>query len=558
MQATGGQFARTGPSLRHVLFILSPTNSVSHSAGPLADAIQTLNPEQMQSVPANSPIRVAVIGAGCSGLAAAIRAIDLASSAGRALELRVFEAGPAVGGLVASQRIGDYFVERGADSFITNKSAGVAMCRRLRLESRLIPTDPRFRQSFILSGGRPVPTPAGFQLIAPTRIKPFLKSPLLSWRGKKRVLAEPEIPRRTDTGEESVGAFVRRRFGNEAFDRVVQPLVGGIYTGDLDRLSLAATFPRFAQMERRVGSILKALRRQRSADTSGARYGLFVSLPGGMAELLDGMATEIRRDHYVLLNSRVDAMSRGPSGEWRLRVAGETLLFDAVIVALPAYHAAPLVAVLDAPLAESLDAIEYSSSAIVVSGHRLADVRHPLNGAGLVIPRVERRRILAVSFASRKFPGRAPDGRVILRTFLGGALQLEQLAHDDATLQKIVLEELGEILGVQGTPDFCEVVRYPRGIPQFVIGHLDRVAQIEAIVNELHGLALAGNAYHGVGIPDAIKSGVSAAEKVWTDLTGTAVPPFIETRDHDSIATHSPSGDDLADSGHHSAAGLTQ
>jgi protoporphyrinogen/coproporphyrinogen III oxidase len=511
----------------------------------------------MSSVPDQPPIRVAVVGAGFSGLAAAIRVIDMAAQAKRPLALQVFEAARDIGGLVATQKIGDYLVERGADSFITNKPAGVAMCRRLGLESRLISTDPRFRQSFILRGGRPVPTPAGFQLIAPTRIGPFLKTPLLSWRGKKRVLLESSIPRRENGDEESVAAFVRRRFGDEAYERVVQPLVGGIYTGDLERLSLRATFPRFEQMEQRSGSVLKAMRSQRTTDASGARYGLFVSLPGGMGELLDAMRAEVAKSQQIAMNSRVENLSRGLKGEWTLTAGERSSRFDAVILALPAYHSATLLAPTDSSLASDLNSIEYSSSAIVVSGHRLAEIRHPLDGAGLVIPHAEKRRILAVSFASRKFPGRAPEGHVVLRTFVGGALQSDQLSQDDEALKRIVLEELREILGVEGGPDFCEVVRYPRGIPQFVIGHHDRVGRIESTVGQLRGLSLAGNAYHGVGIPDAIRSGVVAAEKVWGEIAGSEVSPG-NARSEDSIASLSLPDHDLAESGHHSAAGLTQ
>jgi protoporphyrinogen/coproporphyrinogen III oxidase len=216
-----------------------------------------------------------------------------------------------------------------------------------------------------------------------------------------------------------------------------------------------------------------------------------------------------------------------------------------------------LLAPTNAALGSDLDAIEYSSSAIVVSGHRLAEICHPLNGAGLVIPHVEKRRILAVSFASRKFPGRAPDGHVVLRTFLGGALQGDQLSQDDEVLQRMVLEELRDILGVEGSPDFCEVIRYPRGIPQFVIGHRDRVRRIESAVREVRGLSLAGNAYHGVGIPDAIQSGLVAAAKVWSELAGSDVARERGQFD-DSFASLSLPDHDLADSGHHSAAGLTQ
>lgn len=480
----------------------------------------------MEQTSAPPPYHVAVIGGGISGLASALRLIDISRETGRRCHVTIYESSPRCGGLVETQRIGGYLVERGADSFITNKPGAINLCRRLGLEQRLIGTDPSFRRSYILRGGRPVECPEGLQLLAPTKLGPFLKSPLLSWSGKLRAVAEMGLPRRSTGADESLASFVRRRFGGEMLDRIVQPMVGGIYTSDPEKLSLRATLPRFLEMEEQHGSVIRALKKAASPgdDASGARYGLFATLPDGLQELLQAAMKAVQEAGTVYFEEPARAVSQGPPsattarGPWTVRSPRSEQVFDAVIVALPAFRAADLLNDFDADLAKELRQIEYASSAIVVSGHALADVAHPLAGAGLVIPHVEKRRIIAVSFASRKFPGRAPEGRVLLRTFVGGAMQPDMLNLSDETMKQAVTDELASLLGVRGTPDFMEVVRYDRGMPQYHVGHLDRVVRIDRQVTAQVGLGLCGNAYRGVGLPDAAESGVDAANKIWRDL----------------------------------------
>lgn len=481
--------------------------------------------------PADSTPSVAVIGGGFSGLAAALRLADLSKQAGRRLSISVFDPAPHAGGLVRTDRIGDYLVERGADSFITNKPGAIGLCRRLGLEDRLIGTNPDFRKSFILKDGKPVATPTGFQLLAPTRLRPFLESHLLSWKGKLRVMGEWFIPARHNVTDESLGDFVRRRFGSEILDRIVQPLVGGIYTSDPERLSLAATMPRFLEMERVHGSLLRALPRDESTDqsASGARYGMFATLPGGLSELIDTLTAELKRSGVEFVSSpatEVSPATHADGTRWRVESPAGCRSFDGTIVSLPAFRAADLLRSWNEPLADKLNEIEYASSAIVLTGHKFADITHPLDGAGLVIPHRENRRIIAVSFASRKFPGRAPQGRALLRTFVGGAMQPDMLNFGDGDLKRIVREELSELLGVGSAPDFEEVVRYDRGMPQYHVGHLDRVAKIDELCAQQPAFALCGNAYRGIGIPDAIESGTQAAERVWKSLVSR---PATET-----------------------------
>jgi len=477
--------------------------------------------------------RVAVIGAGLSGLAAAHRLLEVAAEADRGVDLTLFEAGPQVGGSIGTRRIGEYLVETGADSFITNKPWAVDLSRRLGIEDRLIPTDETYRRSWVLRNGKPARVPDGFTLLAPAKVWPVLRSPILSVRGKLRLGLEYFVPRRTDNADESLASFVRRRFGREALDRLIQPLVGGIYTSDPKKLSLQATMPRFIDMERQHRSLIRAMRSNPAesagssgAHASGARYGLFATFAGGMSELIDALKDRVCESANLRMETKVAALDRSGATDaapgWKVTLeGGEIETYDAVILALPAYRSADLLAGTDAQLADNLRGIEYASSAIVVTGHKLADVAHQLDAFGLVIPAIEQRKILAVSFASRKFPGRAPEGRVELRTFVGGALQPELLECSDDEMVSLVRSELQAILGVSGEADFAAVNRYVRAMPQYHVGHVALVEQIEKRTADHHGLELAGNAYHGVGVPDCIHSGETAAERLFAESCRT-------------------------------------
>ena len=471
--------------------------------------------------------RVAVLGGGLSGLAAAHRLIELSNRDQRPLDLVLFEAGARLGGVIGTRRIAGYRAETGADSFITNKAWGVDLCRRLGIEDRLIPTDERYRRSLVLHRGKPVPVPDGFQLLAPVDVAAVLRSPLFSWPGKLRMALESIVPRRASAGDESLASFVRRRFGREALDRLVQPLVGGIYTADPERLSLRATMPRFLDMEREHGSLIRALRRERASGAnddptaSGARYGLFTAPAGGISELIDTLARRVEQGAAVRLDTEVQSIIPEPEGRGYILELpfGARDSFDAVVVAVPAHRAGPLLAPFAPRAAEALGRIDYASTAIVVTGHRLSDIRHPLEAFGIVVPAVEKRKILAVSFTSRKFPGRAPEGCVQLRTFVGGAMQPALMQLSDADLTALVRAELESVLGLTWKPDFTLVARWMRSMPQYHVGHLDLVATIERELAAFPRLALAGNAYQGVGIPDCIHSGEQAAERVFAAST---------------------------------------
>jgi oxygen-dependent protoporphyrinogen oxidase len=461
-------------------------------------------------------MRLVVVGGGVSGLAAAHRAAELARERGIPLDLTLLEGAERLGGIVHTERRDGFLIEGGADSFISEKPWALALCRRLGVEDRLARTDDRYRSAFVVHGARLHPLPAGFQMMAPTRLAPLLASPLFSWPGKARMALDLVLPRGGDP-DESLGAFVRRRLGREALERAAQPLIGGIYTADPDSLSLAATMPRFLEMERRDRSVILAMRRaaRRAPDVargaSGARWSLFVTFVDGMEELVHAIARRLP-PASVRLKERVAAMER--RGEaWRLITGGgATLEADAVVLATEAHQAARLLRHLDPGLGHLLEDITYASSATVTLGYRRGDITHPLDGFGFVVPQVERRPIIACTFSSVKYPGRAPEGMALLRVFAGGALNEAAVGADDAALIATARGQLAELLGARGEPAVARVARYVKAMPQYQVGHLARVDAIESSVRRLPGLALAGAAYRGVGISDCVHSGEAAAE----------------------------------------------
>jgi oxygen-dependent protoporphyrinogen oxidase len=484
------------------------------------------------------PKRIAVIGGGASGLAAAHRLIELSNEGPARFDVTLFEASDTPGGVANTQRIGDYLVETGPDMFITNQPAAVNLCQRIGLSDELIPTETEHRGSLVLRKGKPVRVPEGFMLISPAKVWPILTSSIFSPLGKLRIGLEYFLPRRKAPTDETLAGFVRRRFGREAFDRLVQPLVGGIYTADPEKLSLQATLPRFLEMEREHRSLIIASRKQAASrdidadnDGGGARYGLFTAPRDGMSVLFKRLAAVICEQAVLKFGDPVASISRNSSTRYTVTSqSGATDEFDGVVVAVPAFHSAHILesCVPDSnetshtdsmgELTKLLDEIEYSSAAVVVSGHRLVDIEHPLDAFGLVVPAIEGRKVLAISFTSRKFPGRAPEGRILLRTFVGGAMQPQMLDQSDVEIAKAVQAELKSILGVHGEPDFMEVCRHERSMPQYHLGHCERVARIRELISNMDGLELAGNAYSGVGIPDCVLSGESAAERLADQL----------------------------------------
>ena len=459
-------------------------------------------------------MRLVIVGGGIAGLTAAHRAVEISRERGTALELTVLEARDRLGGTIETEHAGGFLVETGPDSFLSEKPWGLALCRRIGLESRLVGTDDRFRRVFVWFGKRLHPVPDGFQLLAPTRLTPFVTSSLFSWPGKLRMALDVILPR-GGGGDESLGAFVRRRLGREALERIAQPLVAGIYTADPDELSLLATMPRFVELERRERSLIvglwKASRKAPAASTSGARWSLFVSLAGGMGELIAALASRLPSD-AVRLKHRVGGIERR-GAHWRVTTEEAGAIdADAVIVATETHAASRLLRYVDPPLATLLEMIPYASSATVSLGYRRADVPHPLDGFGFVVPRAEHRDLLACTFSSVKYPGRAPERHVLIRCFVGGALNAAALERSDDEIVERVRRELGEALGITAAPMLTRVARHPASMPQYAVGHLTTVETIERRLAAIPGLLLAGGGYRGVGIADCVRSGEAAAD----------------------------------------------
>lgn len=469
-------------------------------------------------------MRLVVVGGGIAGLAAAHRAVELARERNIPLDLTLLEARDRLGGTIETERAGGFLVEAGPDSFLSEKPWALALCRRLGLEPRLVGTDDRFRRTFVWFRGRLHPLPEGFQLLAPTRLRPFLASRLLSWPGKARMALDVILPRGAAGADESLGAFVRRRLGREALERVAQPLVAGIYTADPEELSLRATMPRFLELERAQRSLIIGLWRASrggptASGTSGARWSLFVTLSGGMGELVQALAARLPAG-AVHLKRRANGVVRRAAA-WTVDGGGTAVEADRVIVAVEAHTASRLLRYVDPSLATLLQVIPYASSATVSLGFPRAAIRHPLDGFGFVVPRVEGRALLACTFSSVKYPGRAPDGHVLLRCFLGGALNAGVLEGDDDELVRLAGQELAAALGVAGEPVLVRVTRHPAAMPQYVIGHLRTLDAIDQRLQAAPGLVLAGSAYRGVGIADCVRSGEAAAERA---LLGDAGP----------------------------------
>lgn len=456
--------------------------------------------------------RIVVVGGGISGLAAAHHLLEL----GAARDVVVLESGDRAGGVIRSERTGDgYVIEHGPDSIITDKPWGLALARRLGLEEEIVTTRSENRGAYVVARGRLERVPEGFSLMAPVDIGAFLRSPILSWRGKARAALDLVLPRGS-ADDESLSSFVTRRFGRELYDRLAQPLVGGIYGADPEMLSLRATMPRFLDIERAERSVSWGLwRRQRAmgeAKASGARYGLFVSFRDGCQRLVDALVD--RLGDRVRLGRSVTAVSPEGRGFVVRTDGGEALDAFGVVLAVPAHRAAALLEGLDAELSGLLGRIPYGSAVTASFAWRREDIPHPLDAYGFVVPAVEGRGVLACTWSSRKWPHRAPEGMELLRVFFGGPGGEHVLDEPDDVLVERARGELRDLMGIAAEPVLVRVSRHARAMPHYHVGHLALVERIEACVARHPGLALAGNAYRGVGIPDSVHAGERAATQL--------------------------------------------
>jgi protoporphyrinogen/coproporphyrinogen III oxidase len=455
-------------------------------------------------------IDAVIVGGGIAGLATAYEL----SRGNRSFV--VLERGPRPGGVVLSEEINGFTIDGGPDALLIQKPDGIELCKELGLGERLVVTKPP-RLAYIQRGGRLHPLPAASVLGIPTRVGPFARTGLFTWPGKLRMGAELFVKPRTDDADESIGAFMSRRFGREAVAYLAEPLLAGIHAGDVDRLSMQALFPRFINAERTHGSLLRAFSRRPAGPPSVD--GAFKSLPGGLSEMVRALVKALGAEH-VRTGIRADAISG--HGPFQVRTsAAETIDARAVILATPAFVTSALMRDCDAEIARLAGEIPYASAATIALAFTRDAVRHPLNGSGFVVPRVEATGILAGSWLSSKWPNRAPEGHVLLRTFVGGARDPDALQKSDRELVSLSMTALRPLLGLTGEPLFSRIYRWERSNAQHEVGHITRVAAIERALTKHPGLFITGSGFRGTGIPDCVADGRATAKAVDEFLAGS-------------------------------------
>ena len=469
--------------------------------------------------------RAVIIGGGISGLSAAYYLREKAIRAGVDIEVILIEKEKQFGGCIVTEKVDGFIIEGGPDCFLSEKPWALQLCEDLGLEDRLLCTNDENRRVFILSHGRLHELPEGFMLMIPTSFTPFLKSRLISLPGKVRMAMDLFLPRKRSAGEESLAQFVRRRLGNEALEKIAEPLVAGIHAGTPETMSLMSTFPRFIQLEEEYRSLIlgmwarRRMARRIAQRQTDPKRTMFMALLDGMMELTDEL--KVRLDERSLLSDRkVTRIARlmgtglphNPIYEVSME-GGETLRADCAILATPVFVTAELLQGLDGNLSEALLSIPYVSTATISLAYRRAEIHHPLNGFGFVVPRAEERKIMASTWTSTKFSHRSPPDSVLLRAFVGGAQNEHLLEMDDERIIGVVREELMDIMGIKADPILTRVYRWDKSMPQYTLGHAKKLSQLEEKLLRYPGLSLMGCAYRGIGISDCIHDGKLTAEK---------------------------------------------
>lgn len=462
-------------------------------------------------------MKIAVLGAGISGLAAAYR---LTRSESNCPTVHLYERQDRVGGVLDTLNRDGFQIEQSADNFITTVPWGIQLCKELGLEQELVQTNPEIRRTYVVRRGRLHLLPDGFLMMAPTKLWPMAVTPILSPLGKLRAAMELVIPARKDDEDETMAQFVQRRLGQEVFQRLVEPLVSGVYAADMDKLSVLATLPRFREMERDHGSLIKAMRSQLAANRSanlatqsGARYSMFVTLKSGLSSLCQAMAKRLPPE-TLKLGHEIVQIQRNADGRWILRTGDGQEEYDALVIATSSHHAASLLTGPAPELAALLATIQHEGTAIATFAFDRDQMKRRVKGMGFVVPKVENSPVLAGSFSSLKYQHRAPDGKLLIRIFAGGARAPEFAEMEQEKLVPLLLKETRRFLDLRGEPDWVTVAHWPKTMPQYHLGHRELVRKIEQALDREPSLAVAGNAFHGVGVPNCIRSGMNAAEKI--------------------------------------------
>ncbi|HMK22052.1 MAG TPA: protoporphyrinogen oxidase [Terriglobales bacterium] len=462
--------------------------------------------------------RIAIVGGGISGLSAAY-ALAEKRRAGVEVEYVLYEAGPRLGGVLVTDRVDGCILEAGADSFLTEKPWAIDLCKKLGLGDQLIGSNDADRKTYILVRNKLVEMPDGLMFMVPTKLAPTVLSPLFSWGTKLRMAREWFHPPHKANGDETVAAFFERHYGPEMVDRLADPLLSGVYGGEASQLSVRAVLPRFTEMESKHGSLGRAMLAARAAmskNSKGPARPLFTSLKDGMQQMIDALVATLDGES---LKTGAPVQSVSPeAGGWVVSAGLETDEFDAVILALPTRAAAALLQRCGPELSAELAGIDYSSSVTVALGYD-QQVRSSLPpGFGFLVPRSEGKRMLAATFVHNKFPHRAPENRAIIRCFLGGARGEQMLALSEEEILGIVRAELDQILHLKAEPLFARVFKWKGAMAQYGVGHLERLERIAALCQKLPGLALAGNGFTGIGVPDCVRSGTAAVEETLRGL----------------------------------------
>ncbi len=449
--------------------------------------------------------RTLIIGGGITGLAAAYETVRLG---GRSV---LIEQQPRLGGVIQTEQVDGCVLEQGPDSFLSAKPAAAELIRELGMGGEIISSKDEERVTYVVRKGRLVPLPDGLMMMVPTRIMPVAVSPLLSWATKIRMGLEYFQKPPENRRERSVGEFIREHYGQETVEYLAEPLLSGVYGGDVERLSVDSVLARFVEIEAKHGSLTKGVLAARKAAAGKAQGGaLFQTMKGGLGQLTGELEKRIRSDCEVV-HQRAEAVERTGAGPWRVRVGGEWIEGGNVIFACPAYSAGTLLRGVQEQLAALLEGVEYSSSMTVALVYRKDQIPALPPGFGFLVPARERGVLVACTFTGAKFPNRVPDTHAVLRCFLGGAGNESILDKTDQDVQSAIQDELARLLGWRQTPDHVRITRWKRAMAQYTVGHESRMRLIEDIRSTLPGLHLAGNAYSGIGIPDCIRTGRAAA-----------------------------------------------
>ncbi len=463
--------------------------------------------------------RVVIIGGGIAGLATALYLRDAATALAGGLEIAVVEAGPRIGGNIHTEYCDGFTIEWGPNGYLDNVPATAALVERLGLEGEIQKADDRAAKRFLYRDGHLHLLPSG-----PLS---FLSSPVLSPKGRARLLCEPLARRKRNGSDETIYEFASRRIGAEAADVLIDAMVSGIFAGDTRELSLASTFPRLAEMEARHGSLVRAMlasRRPRRAE-SGNRTntggpagpgGTLTSFRKGLATLVDRLAREL---HEIIRHDHAVATIEPAGAGWRIRTtAGDTLDTNAVVIAIPAPRAAPFLTAVDRDLGEAVNQIPTASLAVVALGYDAAAVGGSPDGFGFLIPRGEGLRSLGCLWDSSIFPGRAPEGKILLRVMIGGAHDPEAVELDDDSLVTVATSELETTMGLAAAPSLRRVYRHRLGIAQYVHGHQARLNTIHERLGARPGLWVTGSSFYGISMNACIEHAQSLAPEIAANL----------------------------------------